>query len=358
MRQGRSAAIALVVVVALAAGLATLAVAGWVGTIGPTEPKGQGQTSANQTSNSGALSVTTAMSSSAATSTIPVQSTNSSDTTSNDTSISGCSVPVGTNSTDGLTIQTFFPARINLGDSVCIKATLTNRNPATIGSLSGNVTVAGPDGNVVFENALVPFEAGSTRLATGGQMSFQFMWNTSAVPGGAQVGLYSVSVIVQFKGLEATGSVESRSCLTLGGSTATTGNGTLSCSTPIDTNSTDGLTLDTYLPPTFPIGGSMNITAVLLNHNETTISSLSGNVSITDAQGRILFRTALVPFQAGSVKLASGDHITFQFLWNTTMPYLGVTPAPGVYTAKIVVQFRGMQPMTFMESSVNFTVSG
>ena len=102
----------------------------------------------------------------------------------------------------------------------------------------------------------------------------------------------------------------------------------------------------------------MNIKATLVNGNVTTISSLSGNVTIRDSKGGALFSDAVVPFEAGSVELSTGHEISFQFLWNTTASYLGLTAKPGVYTATVILQFDGMQPMTYIESNVNFTLTG
>ena len=116
--------------------------------------------------------------------------------------------------------------------------------------------------------------------------------------------------------------------------------------------------MQTFLPTSVTVGDSMCIKATLENDNQTTISSLSGNMTITDAQGNVVFQNTLVPFEAGSLQLTSGNQLSFQFLWNTTYSYHGVTPQAGAYTVHIVVQFDRVQPMTYIESYANFTLSG
>jgi hypothetical protein len=96
----------------------------------------------------------------------------------------------------------------------------------------------------------------------------------------------------------------------------------------------------------------------LSSNNQTTITSLSGSIKITDAQGDVVFQSALVPFEAGSLQLADGSQLSFQFLWNTTTSYLGVTAQPGICTVTVILQFDGMQPLTYIESSANFTLTG
>lgn len=129
------------------------------------------------------------------------------------------------------------------------------------------------------------------------------------------------------------------------------------CSVAVGTNSTNGLTLQTYVGSNVTIGDVMCIKTTIENDNQTTISSLSGSVTITNSQGQTVFEDSLVPFQAGSVTLAAGHQISFQYGWNTTYTYNGVTPQPGPYTMKVVVQFVGLQPTTYIESDVSFTLS-
>jgi hypothetical protein len=57
------------------------------------------------------------------------------------------------------------------------------------------------------------------------------------------------------------------------------------------------------------------------------------------------------------VTLVNGSQLTFQYLWNTALPYQGLTPKPGVYTATVVTQFYGMQPLTYLKSNVTFVLS-
>jgi hypothetical protein len=379
MKPSVTGVVAAIIVIVLAAGLAGYAAQGRLGPTASTTSTGQVQTMQNATSSSlGSLSTsTTVLASSSTSGSNQTVATNSTATTSeatstNATSSSSCTTPVDTNSTDGLTIQTFLPASITMGDSACIKAILSSNDQTTISSLSGNITITNAQGDVVFQSALVPFEAGSLELADGNQLSFQFLWNTSVTYEGMtpQPGLYTVVVMVQFDGLQPLTHVESDSCLTLAtdstGTAASVNSSTLSdngttasaCPTPVDTNSNHGLALQTYLQPIFPIGGSMSITASLVNGNETTISSLSGNVTIRDSQGGVVFSDAVVPFEAGSVELTTGHEISFQFLWNTTASYLGITPQPGIYAVTIILQFDGMQPTTYIESNVNFTLTG
>jgi hypothetical protein len=379
MKPSLTGVVAVVIMIVFAAGLAGYAAQGRLGPIASTSSTGQVQTMQNETSGSlGSLSTSTmVIASSSASSSNQTVATNSTTTTNeatstNATSSSSCTTPVDTNSTDGLTIQTFLPPSVTMGDSACIKAILSSDNQTTISSLSGNITITDAQGDVVFQSALVPFEAGSLELADGNQLSFQFLWNTSATYGGMtpQPGLYTVMVMVQFDGLQPLTHVESDSCLTLAtdstGIASSVNSSTLSdngmttstCPTPVDTNSTEGLALQTYLQPIFPIGGSMTIKTTLVNGNETTISSLSGNVTIRDSQGGVVFSNAVVPFEAGSVELTTGHEISFQFLWNTAASYLGVTAQPGVYTVTVILQLDGMQPMTYIESNVNFTLTG
>lgn len=322
MKHSVTGVVAVIVMIVIAAGLAGYASQGRLSPIASTSSIGHVQTTQNETSSSlGSLSTSTTVLASPSTSSgNQTVATNSTSTTSeatstNATSSSSCTTPVDTNSTDGLTIRTFLPPSITMGDSTCIKAILSSDNQATVTSLSGNITITDAQGDVVFQSALVPFEAGSLELADGNQLSFQFLWNSSATYEGItpEPGLYTVMVMIQFDGLQPLNHVESDSCLTLAtdsaGIASSVNSSTPSdnittastCPTPVDTNSTEGLALQTYLQPTFPIGGSMNIKATLVNGNQTTISSLSGNVTIRDSQGGIVFSDAVVPFEAGSV---------------------------------------------------------
>ena len=113
----------------------------------------------------------------------------------------------------------------------------------------------------------------------------------------------------------------------------------------------------TYLPTNVTIGSQMCIQATLENDNLTTISSLSGNITVTDSQGQVAFQSTLTPFQAGSVKIPTGSQVSFEFMWNTTNAYEGATPQPGEYSVQIIVQFYGLSPMTYIESEVNCTLS-
>lgn len=130
-------------------------------------------------------------------------------------------------------------------------------------------------------------------------------------------------------------------------SSSTTSSTTASSSMTITANSTDGLALQTRFSPssTPSVGQEVKITAVLENNNQTTtISSINGNITITAQNGSVVYSSSLVPFQAGSLKLTSGQQISFQFLWNTSENYSGVLSEPGVYNVKVIVQFTGMQP--------------
>jgi ribosomal protein S11 len=101
----------------------------------------------------------------------------------------------------------------------------------------------------------------------------------------------------------------------------------------------------------------MCIQATLENDNLTTISSVSGNITITNSQGQVAFQSTLTPFQAGSVKISTGSQLSFEFMWNTTNAYEGTTPQPGEYSVQVIVQFYGLSPMTYIESQVNCTLS-
>jgi hypothetical protein len=129
------------------------------------------------------------------------------------------------------------------------------------------------------------------------------------------------------------------------------------CSPLASTNSTNGLLLRTYLQTNVTIGNQMCVQAVLENDNATTISSLSGNITVTDSQGGIAFQSTLTPFQAGSVKITTGSQLSFQFLWNTSNAYEGMTPQPGTYSVQVIVQFIGLRPVNYIESQVNCTLS-
>lgn len=120
---------------------------------------------------------------------------------------------------------------------------------------------------------------------------------------------------------------------------------------------TDGVLLNVSLPTVVELGQSITIKATIENMNATTISSLSGNVTIKDAQGNTYLEDPIVPFQAGSVSITQGNEISFSFLWNTSYSYGGNTPTPGTYTAKVTVNFVGLQPITSVESTVMLTVT-
>jgi hypothetical protein len=148
----------------------------------------------------------------------------------------------------------------------------------------------------------------------------------------------------------ASSSVNSSSAITASSSIQT-------CSPLASTNSTNGLFLRTYLPTNVTIGNQMCIQAILENDNLTTISSVSGNITVTNSQGQVAFQSTLTPFQAGSVKISTGSQLSFEFMWNTTNAYEGTTPQPGEYSVQAIVQFYGLSPMTYIESQVNCTLS-
>jgi hypothetical protein len=304
---------------------------------------------------------------------------------SNSTSLS-CSTLVAVNSTEDLTLSAYMPTNITLGDSMCIKVTFENDNQTAISSVAGNITITDSQGKVVFQSTLVPFQAGSVTLVNGSQLTFQYLWNTSLPYKGMtpQPGFYTVQVAVQFYGMQPLTYVGTGDCLNLGANTTTatasthestttttttestvyTNQTSIStnvtdqvCRYPAAINSSEGVTLGTYLPPAVHLGDSMNIMTIVENDNHTIISSVAGNITITDSQGKVVFQSTLVPFQAGSVTLVNGSQLTFQYLWNTAVPYRGVTSKPGVYTATVVTQFYGMQPLTYLKSNVTFVLS-
>jgi peptidoglycan DL-endopeptidase CwlO len=168
----------------------------------------------------------------------------------------------------------------------------------------------------------------------------------------------STTVLASSSASSSNQTVATNSTATTSEATSTTATSSSSCTTPVDTNSTDGLTIRTFLPSSITIGDSACIKAILSSNNQTTITSLSGSIKITDAQGDVVFQSALVPFEAGSLQLADGSQLSFQFLWNTTTSYLGVTAQPGICTVTVILQFDGMQPLTYIESSANFTLTG
>ncbi len=142
-------------------------------------------------------------------------------------------------------------------------------------------------------------------------------------------------------------SVPTSTTTTDASSSSTTSSTTASSSMTITANSTDGLALQMRFSPssTPSVGQEVKITAVLENNNQTTtISSINGNITITAQNGSVVYSSSLVPFQAGSLKLTSGQQISFQFLWNTSENYSGVLSEPGVYNVKVIVQFTAMQP--------------
>jgi hypothetical protein len=302
---------------------------------------------------------------------------------SNSTSLP-CSTLVAVNSTEGLKLSAYMPTNITLGDSMCIKVTFENDNQTEISSIAGNITITDSLGDVVFQSTLVPFQAGSVTLVNGSQLTFQYLWNTSVPYRGLtpQPGFYTVQVAVQFYGMQPLTYVGTGDCLNLAADTTTTTASThettttttgstvsanetsvstnatdLVCRYPAATDSTDGVTLGTYLPPAVHLGDSMSIMTIVENDNHTIISSIAGNITIKDSQGKVVFQSTLVPFQAGSVTLVNGSQLTFQYLWNTALPYQGVIPKPGVYTATVVTQFYGMQPLTYLKSNVTFVLS-
>jgi hypothetical protein len=130
-----------------------------------------------------------------------------------------CSSLRGTNSSQGLVLSVYLPSASKQGNDLCIYALLQNGNQASIASLSGNVTVVDSSGRAVYENTLVPFEAGSQAIKSGGTLDFTFLWNTSAPYQGAvpTPGTYSVDVIVQYVsgGSLTPISIEAKSPLTL-----------------------------------------------------------------------------------------------------------------------------------------------
>lgn len=131
----------------------------------------------------------------------------------------------------------------------------------------------------------------------------------------------------------------------------------LPCAVLVSNNSSEGLNLQTYLSSSVKMGDSDCIKAVLTNDNQTAISSISGSLTITNLEGKVVFESSLVPFEAGSLKLSEGNHLSFQFLWNTTETYQGTTPQGGTYLVTVVVQFNGMQSFTRIENSANITLS-
>ena len=111
------------------------------------------------------------------------------------------------------------------------------------------------------------------------------------------------------------------------------------CSTFGSTNSSQGLALSVYLPASPKQGAQFCIYALLQNGNQSTISSLSGNVTVVGSSGAAIWEDNLVPFEAGSQVIPPGGTLDFTFLWNTSQPYRGAVPQPGTYSVDIIVQY-------------------
>lgn len=146
----------------------------------------------------------------------------------------------------------------------------------------------------------------------------------------------------------ATSTFNASSANTVDSSTISSSNGSSSaqCASVASTNSTEGLTLQTQIAQSASLGDTLCIATTIQNDNQTTISSITGSITVVDQNGDTVFSSSLVPFQAGSVSLTTGQQITFQFTWNTTEDYQGVVPAAGTYTVEVLVHFIGMQPLT------------
>jgi hypothetical protein len=91
-----------------------------------------------------------------------------------------------------------------------------------------------------------------------------------------------------------------------------------------------GVDASDHIPTSANVGDSLCIKAVLQNNSQTTLSSISGTITVSNQDGKVVYETQLVPFEAGSMKLTYGNQLSFQFLWNTTQSYQGVTPQAGV----------------------------
>jgi len=131
----------------------------------------------------------------------------------------------------------------------------------------------------------------------------------------------------------------------------------LPCSSTAGTNTTEALSLQAIISTSANVGDSLCVEAVLQNNNQTTVSSISGSITITNQNGQVVYQTQLVPFEAGSLKLTYGNQLSFQFLWNTTQSYRGVTAQAGAYTVNVVVQFDGMQQLTNIECTTSVNLS-
>jgi cytoskeletal protein RodZ len=180
--------------------------------------------------------------------------------------------------------------------------------------------------------------------------------NTTTSTQSHVISTISFSSLTSSASTQTSSSVSSTSTMSESSSTSWSTTSSPAGVLPLGVNSTDGVILNVTLPTTVTLGQSIKINATIENTNATTISSLSGNVTITDAQGTVFFESNVVPFQAGSVKLAQGLHVSFTFLWNTSYAYAGNTPKAGTYTAKVIVNFVGLHDNR-VESLVTFTVT-
>ena len=121
-----------------------------------------------------------------------------------------------------------------------------------------------------------------------------------------------VGAVTNSSSVSNTSSLSSASTNSTGGNVAPA-----ACSFLTNTALNEGLSLKSYFPPTAKAGQTICIYTLLQNDNASTISSISGNVTITNATGAIVFQNTLVPFEAGSVRLPLGQALSFSYLWNT-----------------------------------------